>query len=64
MVYNPLDREVKKTINVPLYYTGLKSKTRIRQEEGAGKEYALRRDYSVDLEVTVPASGSSWFVFE
>jgi len=64
MVYNPLEREVKKTINVPLYYTGLRTRVRIRQEDGAEREYALRRDYSVDLEVTVPASGSTWFVFE
>lgn len=64
MVYNPLDREVKKTINVPLYYTGLTNKARIRHEGGTAKEYALRRDYSIDLDVTVPASGSTWFVVE
>ncbi len=64
MVYNPLDHEVCKTINVPLYYTGLERKARIQQEDGAGKEYTLRRDYSVDLEVAVPERGFTWFVIE
>ncbi len=64
MVYNPLDHEVRKTINVPLYYTGLKGNARIQQEDGAGKEYTLRRDYSVDLEVAVPERGFTWFVIE
>lgn len=64
MVYNPLDHEVKKTINLPLYYTGLTRKAHIRHEEGTAKEYALRRDYSIHLEVTVPAAGSTWFVVE
>ena len=64
MVYNPLDHAVCKTINIPLYYTGLIDKARIHQEDGAGKEYTLRRDYSIDLEVTVPEKGVTWFVIE
>ncbi len=64
MVYNPLDHEVKRTINVPLYYTGLESKVRIRYEDGTVREYTLHRDYSVDLEITVPASASTWVVME
>ena len=64
MVYNPLDHEVSKTLNVPLYYTGLTDKAKVRQQEGSQKDFILGRDYSIELPVTMPAHGVSWFVFE
>ena len=34
MVFNPLDRPVKNTLKLPLYYTGLGDTAMIRREEG------------------------------
>jgi hypothetical protein len=78
VVYNPLQTEVRKTINVNLYYTGLtdvaKVSTAARSSfaDGAGDEtstleapaipHQLARDYSINLDVTVPAGGMRWFV--
>ena len=64
MIYNPLDREVRKPLTIPLYYTGLKDKTAVRERDGSPQSFTLNRDYSIELPVTVPAHGVTWFVFE
>ena len=62
VVFNPLDREVNRTLRVPLYYTGLEESAMVRQEEGAPREHRLARDYSIALEVSVAPRGMTWFV--
>ncbi len=64
MVYNPLDREVRKTLSVPLYYTGLTTVAAVREEEGESKSYTLDRDYKIVLPVSVAPRGVAWFVLE
>lgn len=64
MVYNPLDREVTKTVKVPLYYTGLKDRASVRERDGNAQPFTLDRDYSISLPVRVPTRGVTWFVVE
>lgn len=64
LVFNPLEEEVTKTINLPLYYTGLTGSAKIRQEDGTAKTYQLDGTSSVKLPVTIPAGGFSWFIIE
>ena len=64
MVYNPLDRPVKKTIRLSLYYTGLTDAAMIRCGQGPAKRYPLDREYRVSLPVEVPAASRAWFVIE
>lgn len=64
MFYNPTDKEMVRTINLPLYYTGLGKVARIREQEGKARNYKLNRDYSVTLQVTIPANGYTWYVVE
>lgn len=64
MVFNPLDKAVKKEIEVPLYYTGLQTTASISQEDGSEKKYTLSRDYKVTLNIEVPAQGYTWFVIK
>ena len=63
-VFNPLDEELQRTLKLNLYYTGLEDTARIREGEGPSREFALARDYSVSLDVTVPAQGFAWYVIE
>jgi hypothetical protein len=63
-VYNPLEREVSKTLRIPLYYTGLTDAARVSERDGQAKEYRLARDYTIQLPVTVPAGGLAWCVIE
>jgi hypothetical protein len=64
MVYNPLESEVQKIVALPLYYTGLRDKAAVSERNGSPQTLTLNRDYSVELPVTVPARGVTWFVFE
>jgi hypothetical protein len=64
VAFNPLRETVSRTIQVPLYYSGLTQTVRIREQEGAARKYALARDHSVTLQVRVPPEGMTWFVVE
>lgn len=61
VVFNPLKKTVTKSIQVNLYYTGLKNIAKISTSEGIPKNYKLGRNYTIDLTVTVPAEGMSWY---
>lgn len=62
--YNPLDGPITRTITLPLYYTGLDKKARIREQESRSRVYRLNRNRDVELEVNIPARGYTWFVIE
>ena len=64
MVFNPTNKVVKKTIEIPLYYTGLKKKALIRQKEGKMKSYNLKRNYSNELEVQIQSGWYNWYVID
>ncbi|MBN2312485.1 MAG: hypothetical protein JXM79_01060 [Sedimentisphaerales bacterium] len=64
MVYNPLNRTVTKTLTLPLYYTGLTQRARVREQEGKRKRYKLDRKYNVEIPVTIHPKAATWFVIE
>lgn len=64
MFFNPTDQEIVRKVHLPLYYTGLTNKARIRLHENRPKIYKLNRDYSVDLTICIPANGYIWLVIE
>jgi hypothetical protein len=64
MLYNPTDQPIIRTIEVPLYYTGLKHVATICQEEHAAKNYRLDRDYKVSVKVIIPANRYTWLTIE
>ena len=64
MVFNPTDKLIKKTIRLPLYYTGLTDIAKIRAQEGKSKKYTLDREYFIDLEVEVKPNWYNWYVIE
>ncbi len=63
-VFNPTDRELRRTISLPLYYSGLTDTAMIREQENPPERFTLDRQYNVTLEVTVPANGYNWYVIE
>ena len=64
MVYNPLSEPVRRTLKLPLYYTGLTDTAKIREKEGKTKKFTLDREFNVSLTVNIPANGYTWFVIE
>jgi hypothetical protein len=64
LFFNPTNKTLIETIKLPLYYTGLESSAKISEKEGVFKAYKLTRDYKVEIEVTIPANGYTWFLIE
>jgi hypothetical protein len=64
MLYNPLDQDIRRTVTLPLYYTGLRGKVHIREQEGAARKYKLNAQHEVTLTVDIPARGYTWLVVE
>jgi hypothetical protein len=62
MLYNPLKYPISRAIDLPLYYTGLSEKARVREKEGMEKLYTLDRQYHISVRVTIPAEGYTWLV--
>jgi hypothetical protein len=64
VVFNPLDQSARRTIRVPLYYTGLAGTVTMRPEGGDAIEVTLDRRETVRVDVTVPPRGFRWYLFE
>jgi hypothetical protein len=64
MVYNPLETETRRTLHIPLYYTGKTDTAILRERDGPPATFTLDRGYNIDLPVIVPARGVTWFVIE
>jgi hypothetical protein len=64
MLYNPLEMAIQKTIKIPLYYTGLSDEVNISHEGKNEDTYELSRDYSIDLEIEIPARSQTWYLIK
>lgn len=64
ILYNPLKESITRTIQLPLYYTGLTNVATIREKETTTKNYKLNRNYNVDFTFTIAAESYTWFVIE
>jgi hypothetical protein len=61
MLYNPTNKPITRTIKVPMYYTGLSKVAVVREHDKTAKSYTLGRDYSITMQVMLPANGYSWY---
>jgi hypothetical protein len=62
--YNPADRIIEQTLELPLYYTGLTEVALVREQGGLALSYPLDRDYEISLPVRIVAHSLTWFVIE
>ncbi len=60
VVFNPLDHEVAKTLDLDLYYTGLVGSARVTTMDGPEQTLPLVRGHHLQLPVRVPADGMLW----
>lgn len=63
VAFNPLTEEVRRTLDVPLYYTGLDGSVRASVNGGPEVELELDRRWEVRLELSVPPGGMGWVAF-
>jgi hypothetical protein len=64
MLYNPLKEKITRTIQLPLYYTGLISVAKVSEKGSENKEYTLKRDYTIDVTVTIEPGNCTWLLIE
>lgn len=64
MFFNPTEKPVTRSIELPLYYTGLSKQVKLREKEGKSVVYTLDRNYNISLNITIPANGYTWYVVE
>ena len=57
MMYNPLDKDIARTISLPLYYTGLDTVAVIRVGDTPPQKVQLTRDHRIEVTLQVPARG-------
>lgn len=62
MLYNPLKTAIRRKVNLPLYYTGLREKALVRIKNEGEKGYAPDRDYTISVDVDIPAEGYTWML--
>jgi len=63
VIYNPTDSPIKSTMKLPLYYTGLRKAAILTERDGTKrKALNLDRGYNIEVAVTVPAHGLTWYV--
>jgi hypothetical protein len=64
MVFNPTSEPIDTILPVPLYYTGLTDTAQVSEQENAWQNYKLARDYHIDLPISLPALGITWFLIK
>jgi len=64
MVYNPLEVEVRRTLTLPLYYTGLVGSALVREQGGEPRNYPMNPRFEVNLSLTIPPHGITWLTIE
>ena len=64
MIYNPLNESITRNLNIPVYYTGLKGKVNISEQEGQVKAIPINENGKISLTITIPAKGYNYFILK
>jgi hypothetical protein len=59
-----LNESITRKIEIPVYYTGLKDKASVQEQESKSKVYSINRDYKISLSVTIPAKGYQYYIIK
>jgi hypothetical protein len=64
MLFNPTNETITRTIQLPLYYTGLKDKATIAAKGNTSKIYSMNRAYETSFSFTLAPGAYEWFTIE
>jgi len=64
MVYNPLNEPIKRRIKVDLYYTGLKEKATVAEQDKDPRTISIDCDSNAWFDMEIPAHSQTWFVIK
>ena len=61
LLFNPTDGIIKRKINIPMYYTALKNSATIINESGDRIIKKINANNDLEMEISIPAKGYTWF---
>ncbi|MDC6361686.1 MULTISPECIES: glycoside hydrolase family 36 N-terminal domain-containing protein [Flavobacteriaceae] len=64
MLFNPTDKTIKETLEIPMYYTDIHAIAQISHEGTNTKEYTVNRDYTIPLQVEIAPNGYTWYLIK
>lgn len=64
LVFNPTKEKIQRTIEVPLYYTGLSNVAQVKEKDSTTKQYQLNGKSAIDIALTLEPESYDWFVIE
>ncbi|MFO1528899.1 MAG: hypothetical protein U1F77_03945 [Kiritimatiellia bacterium] len=64
LVFNPTPASVERTLDIPLYYTGITGSARMREQDGPVVALPLDGRGGVRVPVRLEAGGYTWITFE
>lgn len=64
VLYNPTKQKIERTVQLPLYYSGLSTGARVREKEGPSKNIVIDRKSEATLKVSLGPESYSWWVVE
>lgn len=62
LLFNPTTATIRRKIRLPLYYSGLKDQALVRLKDNQELMVRPAHDRSIDINVTIPAKGYTWYV--
>ena len=64
MVFNPLGDIAKKTITLPIYYSGLSTSATVRVSDGPPMQLPIDREYRIHVPLEILANKNAWITIE
>ncbi len=64
LLFNPLSIDLNKTLEIPLYYTGLKNAVKVSLMGKSQKIYTMNREYKIHLPLRIPARSYVWYLIQ
>jgi len=64
MLFNPTDKTITETVEIPIYYTDVHNIAQISQEGVNPKEYTVNRNYTLPLKVEIAPNGYTWYLIK
>ena len=64
MLFNPTNETITRTIQLPLYYTGLQDKAKIAIKGQSPKTYPMNRAYDASFSFTLAPGAYEWYTIE
>ena len=64
IIFNPTGKKIKKSVSLPLYYTGLDKEATVSEKGDNPTKFQLDREYKVKVNVEIEANGFTWLLIQ